>query len=328
MANVGSVTKFWITAQEGFTTTTSGSVASGATTVGLNSVSGYTNGDQVAFVIDPTDTNKKQTFTGTIDTSGVQVTSVVWTEGTNQTHAAGATVVDYTTATHQAALVKGLKVEHTAAGLHTLGSSSTITSSKVITSLNDTNGNELLKVTPTSSAVNEVTLTNAATGNAPTLSATGDDANIDINMAPKGTGILKVGGNPIRHGAWADWTPTLTNLSGGAITYAKYTQVGKTVHFRFRYALAGTGVGTEVTITLPVAPVADLVASAPLGTTMYVDASAGAIYQGMAYWDGTTMTIRRYITSTSGQLSALSATQPFTWATGDSIHVEGTYEAA
>lgn len=112
MANVTSVTKHWITAKEGFTTTTSGTVSSGAGTVGLNSVAGYTNGDTVALVIDPTDAAKKQVFTGTIDTSGSQVTGVVWTEGTNQAHSAGAQVVDYETATAWAAYAKGLKVSH------------------------------------------------------------------------------------------------------------------------------------------------------------------------------------------------------------------------
>jgi hypothetical protein len=118
MANVGSVTNHFITAQEGFTTTTSGSVASGAATVGLNSVAGYTNGAAAAFVIEPTTPSKKQVFTGIIDTAGVQVTGVVWTEGTNTSHAAGVTVVDYTTATHQAALTKGLLVEHNQDGTH------------------------------------------------------------------------------------------------------------------------------------------------------------------------------------------------------------------
>lgn len=137
MPTLTSVTNHFIAGKEGFTTTTSGSVASGATTVGLNSVSGYTNGDSVAFVIDPTDANKKQVFTGTIDTSGVQVTDVVWTEGTNQTHSAGATVVDYTTATHQAALVKGLLVSLDQDG--TLKNAS-ITNAKLATTANEPGG--------------------------------------------------------------------------------------------------------------------------------------------------------------------------------------------
>jgi hypothetical protein len=68
----------------------------------------------------------------------------------------------------------------------------TVTSPKVITGINDTNNNELFKVTATSSAVNEFTVANAATGNGPTLSATGDDTNININITPKGTGSTVV----------------------------------------------------------------------------------------------------------------------------------------
>jgi hypothetical protein len=68
----------------------------------------------------------------------------------------------------------------------------TLTSPKVGTSVNDTNGAELIKVTATSSAVNEVTLANAATGNNPALSATGDDTNVGIDVTPKGTGELAV----------------------------------------------------------------------------------------------------------------------------------------
>jgi hypothetical protein len=52
----------------------------------------------------------------------------------------------------------------------------------------DTNGNELLKLTATASAVNELTLANAATGGAPVFSATGGDTNINIALTPKGTG--------------------------------------------------------------------------------------------------------------------------------------------
>jgi hypothetical protein len=62
------------------------------------------------------------------------------------------------------------------------------TSPRVITAINDTNGNELFGVTATGSAVNEFTVANAATGNAPTLSATGGDTNIGMALTPKGTG--------------------------------------------------------------------------------------------------------------------------------------------
>ena len=55
----------------------------------------------------------------------------------------------------------------------------------------DANGNEMVIFDTVASAVNEVTLANAATGNSPTLSATGSDSNININLVPKGTGIVK-----------------------------------------------------------------------------------------------------------------------------------------
>lgn len=108
--DVSSVVSHFPSAQDGFTTTTSGSVSSGATTVGLNSVAGYTNGQTVVMIIDPDDSTKKQAFTGVVDTSGVQITSVVWTSGTNQAHAAGATVVDYESATMWSMMTKGILV--------------------------------------------------------------------------------------------------------------------------------------------------------------------------------------------------------------------------
>lgn len=60
------------------------------------------------------------------------------------------------------------------------------TSPRVITDISDTNGNELLKVTATASAVNEVTVTNAATGNNPSLTATGGDTDIGLLLQGKG----------------------------------------------------------------------------------------------------------------------------------------------
>lgn len=58
----------------------------------------------------------------------------------------------------------------------------------------DSVGNEQIKFMQTASAVNEFTVKNASTSNAPELQATGNDANIDINLVPKGTGTLKVKG--------------------------------------------------------------------------------------------------------------------------------------
>ena len=69
----------------------------------------------------------------------------------------------------------------------------TLTSPKIVTSILDTNGLELALITATGSAVNEFTIANAAAGAGPTLSSTGDEANVDINLNPKGSGVLKSG---------------------------------------------------------------------------------------------------------------------------------------
>ena len=66
----------------------------------------------------------------------------------------------------------------------------TLTSPKIGTAINDTNGNELIAVTATASAVNEITIANAATGNPPTISATGDDTNVSLYLYSKGSGVV------------------------------------------------------------------------------------------------------------------------------------------
>jgi len=58
--------------------------------------------------------------------------------------------------------------------------------------IGDENGNEQIIFQTTSSAVNQFDVTNAATGNAPKLSATGGDTNIDLELESKGTGHITI----------------------------------------------------------------------------------------------------------------------------------------
>jgi hypothetical protein len=64
----------------------------------------------------------------------------------------------------------------------------------IIDEINDNNGNEEIIFTTTASAVNELTIANAATGNAPEIAATGDDTDIDLKLTPKGAGNLILDG--------------------------------------------------------------------------------------------------------------------------------------
>ena len=104
----------------------------------------------------------------------------------------------------------------TLTGTQTL-TNKTLTSPKIGTSILDTNGNELALLTATSSAVNEFTIANGATGQAPTLSSTGGDSNIDINIIPKGTGDVVLAGDTVQVGD-SGAAATLTSNGAGALT--------------------------------------------------------------------------------------------------------------
>ena len=95
----------------------------------------------------------------------------------------------------------------------------TLTSPALGTSILDTNGNELALLTATSSAVNEITLANAATGNGPIISSTGE-TNVDLNLNPKGTGVLKSGTAAVKiAGKETIWIPAVAmypNTTSGA----------------------------------------------------------------------------------------------------------------
>jgi hypothetical protein len=72
----------------------------------------------------------------------------------------------------------------------------------------DPAGKELLVFQQTGSAVNELEITNAAAGAGPQLAATGTDTNINMLLAAKGSGVVKVGGVEV---ASISGTQTLTN---------------------------------------------------------------------------------------------------------------------
>ncbi len=70
--------------------------------------------------------------------------------------------------------------------------SPTINTPKVGTSINDTNGNELIKFAVTTGAHNEITVTNGILNTSPKVSATGDSTNINILLEQKGTGSIEI----------------------------------------------------------------------------------------------------------------------------------------
>jgi hypothetical protein len=134
-------------------------------------------------------------------------------------------------------------------------------------------------------------------------------------------------------GVWQSWTPTCTNLTVGAggVVVAKYTQIGKTVHFRLWFALGTSPSVGDFRFTLPVTSVAYV------GTASLQIIGLGGIFDnGTAVFDvfvkwlstttaafGVSNTAGTYATSTG-----ISATVPMTWVATDELHVTGFYEAA
>src|SRR5210317_1568805 len=86
----------------------------------------------------------------------------------------------------------------TLAGTETL-SNKTLTAPKFADAgyLADANGNELILLKTTASAVNELQVTNAATGDGVEIATTGGDTNIDLVLNPKGSGSVDVNSSRI-----------------------------------------------------------------------------------------------------------------------------------
>lgn len=71
----------------------------------------------------------------------------------------------------------------------------------------DSNDNEILSFGEVASAVNEITVTNAATGNNPAINATGEDVGLDIEGVTLKNGII---------------TGEISDIADGAVTVAKF----------------------------------------------------------------------------------------------------------
>jgi hypothetical protein len=103
---------------------------------------------------------------------------------------------------------------HTATLINKTLTAPTITSPKIVTAINDTNGATLVSLTATASAVNAYTYANAATGGKPTFTASGTDTNITFQINGKGTGSVEASKLAI--------TSSEISVNGAANTSAGY----------------------------------------------------------------------------------------------------------
>tara|TARA_R100001086_G_C11848217_1_gene261035 strand:- start:22073 stop:23968 length:1896 start_codon:yes stop_codon:yes gene_type:complete len=169
----------------------------------------------------------------------------------------------------------------------------------------DVNGNslgdgtlELLSFSETVSAVNEFTIANAATGTGPELQATGTDTNIDIELVPKGTGLVKMTGGDgfdANNHSFGDSTEVDNGNSGAADTIdwgsgnfqkstmtgnCTYTFTAPPVKGRFQLKLVQDATGSR-TATWPAA------VKWPGGTAPTLTTTANAEDIITFYYDGT-----------------------------------------
>ena len=176
------------------------------------------------------------------------------------------------------------------AGTLTATGTTTLTSPRIGTQINDTNGNELLKLTATASAVNELTLANAATGGAPVLSATGGDTNIGIALTPKGTGGVVFPAGTAAAPAITTSGDTNTGIFFPAADTIAFSEGGVEA---MRLDSAGNmGLGVTPSAWGSTFKVVDVTA-----TASFLGSGTSAFVANNAYQDGTNW---RYKTSTAG----------------------------
>jgi hypothetical protein len=144
---------------------------------------------------------------------------------------------------------------------------------------------------------------------------------------PNETGTIAVG-TP-----WTTWTPTFANFTKGSATItARYTMIGKTVHFVLSVVLAAdSSMGSSPTFSLPVTSVDGSygTTSSQIGQATHYDAGTG-FFTGPVVWASTTTAAIR-VTNAGGTYATINdvtATVPMTWTTNDGFFITGSYEAA
>lgn len=178
--------------------------AIGASSISCGALTGWPTASAVHFIIYTIDTNGNKVAGSQTDwkgvVSGTSITALVLKAGSDNGYSVGAVVEAAPTAAWADDLYSGFTQDHDTRGRHS--------------KLTDTNGNKIVGLNPVASAVNDVIISNSATGQAVDIAAEGSDSNIDMSLTPKGTGgiILKK-----RFDNWITGLPTpntVTNNGG------------------------------------------------------------------------------------------------------------------
>ena len=204
--------------------------------------------------------------------------------------------------------------------------------------IGDENGNEQIIFQTTSSAVNQIDVTNAATGNAPEIAATGGDTNVSLKLTPKGSGQVLIDGNV------GIETGLIDLKNGGSQSAVRLYCESSNAHYAAIQAPAHSDFAGNVTLTLPattdtLAGIAatqtltnktlttPVIAEIDSGSTITLDATTDIVLDadgGDIFFkdDGTTF---GSATNTSGNLIIKSGTTTALTFSGANVTAAGTY---
>jgi hypothetical protein len=223
----------------------------GATSVTVVSTTNWPTDTGVVFAIDVAEIvdGEQVQVAGTycefegVVSDATTVASLDLVSGTPQNYAAGALTRVYIPVSSETnnRMVDGILEEHDQTGAHTDVTADSLAVAGDIAvadgnSIVDGNANELLTFEQTASAVNDLSVTNAATGNAPSLSATGGDTNINLELTPKGTGKVTKAGLPIDW--WEELGRTTLGIAGDSISV---TGIPARKYLRIVYSVIPSG---------------------------------------------------------------------------------------
>lgn len=216
-----------------FSTTLSAGINNSVQTIPLTSVSGLATDTAIGLTIDRVDSDDNPTpllmerVIGIISSNDLTLALRGQDNTTAKSHDSGAVVEDLWDAdtwndaidgflvehdqdgTHDATIIAKLAGSQTFTGAKTFGSALLLaTRPRITTSIDDSGGNEVIQITATASAVNQIHIINSATGNAVQIAAAGGDTNIDLKLLAKGSGEINMGSGVYQ-------TPQTYSPSGG-----------------------------------------------------------------------------------------------------------------
>jgi len=136
----------------------------------------------------------------------------------------------------------------------------------------------------------------------------------------------KIPKEAIAEEAWSSWTPTTSGITiGNGTLVAKYTKLGKTVNFNLKFVFGSTSAITGTPVFSPPVAAADthnaLQAIVEDSGTALLCAIATLVAGNIYVYAAGAAT--SYVSQTN-----MSATVPMTWAAGDVLYINGTYQAS